>query len=593
MSNHKRDRFAAAALAAMLSFSPAVSVMAQSPEAQTEETQAPTVLVGDLSYPSVQAAIEASVKEEPVVIDVAGTIQENAVVPEGMNLTIRFAEDARWIAPFTDNSVPCIVNRGELTIEGGTFESDLNAPCIENLKTLTLNNTILETKGSAPAVLNGAEEGAKAEAVLVECTIHGTSDESTGIVNEKTGTLKFESGSIESAMNLKNEGTAVIEGGSFTTKDKSRTNIHNLSSGNLTINGGDFYGPKTGTILSGGGQAKVTGGTYYANQAGVSNAVVKGRKLKLSSKTGRYELVPAATSLMLSVSSAEIAVGESVVLNVTVLPEDAADRTVMLVSQQPEIASVKAEGTGWKVTGIKEGTAKIKATGPDGTSAEAEIKVNPKGETPSQSKLTVTPGSADVKMGETLTLKAEISPKPEKMPLVLWKSSDESIATVDKEGKVTPKKTGSTTITALTADGLKAESRITVKAADASAPEKTTLKLDAASKDVAVKGTVILKATVTPESKAKSVKWSSSDTKIATVDQTGKVTGVKKGTVTITAEVDGIKATCKVTVKTEAEMKKNNPNTSTQTNSGALIALGVGALVVLGGLFYFYKKRNK
>lgn len=65
-------------------------------------------------------------------------------------------------------------------------------------------------------------------------------------------------------------------------------------------------------------------------------------------------------------------------------------------------------------------------------------------------------------------------------------------------------------------------------------------------------------ATTSPESAAKSVKWYSSNNKIATVSSSGKVTAVKAGTVTITAKTsNGLKATCKVTVKARSGSASN------------------------------------
>lgn len=71
-----------------------------------------------------------------------------------------------------------------------------------------------------------------------------------------------------------------------------------------------------------------------------------------------------------------------------------------------------------------------------------------------------------------------------------------------------------------------------------------------------------LAAVTSPESAARSVKWYSSNNKIAAVSNGGKVTALKAGTVTITAKTtNGLKAACKVTVKAKTSSKATN-NTS-------------------------------
>ena len=100
-----------------------------------------------------------------------------------------------------------------------------------------------------------------------------------------------------------------------------------------------------------------------------------------------------------------------------------------------------------------------------------------------------------------------------------------------------------------------------------------TVKLSKSKVYVKKGKTVTLTATVSPSTLAdKSVTWKSSDTKVATVTEDGKVKGVKYGTATITCTSStGLSATCKVTVggvvldKTVAYVKKSKTVTLTPT----------------------------
>lgn len=93
----------------------------------------------------------------------------------------------------------------------------------------------------------------------------------------------------------------------------------------------------------------------------------------------------------------------------------------------------------------------------------------------------------------------------------------------------------------------------------------TEVTFDSGTKTLKVGETVLLKATVKPEDATdKTLKWTSSDSKIATTDENGNVKGVAKGEVVITATANdgsGKSATCKVTVD-EASPDDNN-NTPT------------------------------
>ena len=199
----------------------------------------------------------------------------------------------------------------------------------------------------------------------------------------------------------------------------------------------------------------------------------------------------------------------------------------------------------YRIEGVyKDANGNIKkAQGSDYRYVEAVIKGN---------KLTLTnypligavklnKTKATIAKGKTVTLKATVTPSTVEDKSVTWKSSDKSVATVTSAGKVKGVKAGTATITCTSSTGLKATCKVTVADLTLSATE-TSLE----------KGkTMTLKATVLPSSISdKSVTWTSSNTKIATVTSAGKVKGVKAGTATITctSTATGATATCKVTI---------------------------------------------
>jgi uncharacterized protein YjdB len=117
-----------------------------------------------------------------------------------------------------------------------------------------------------------------------------------------------------------------------------------------------------------------------------------------------------------------------------------------------------------------------------------------------------------------------------------WKSSNSKVASVNHDGKVTAKKAGTATITARIKNA-KASCTVTVN--------QTKISIENVS-SIERGETRQLTAITSNNSK---VTWKSSKRSVATIDDNGIITGIKPGETTITAAVDGSKATCKFTVK--------------------------------------------
>ncbi len=159
----------------------------------------------------------------------------------------------------------------------------------------------------------------------------------------------------------------------------------------------------------------------------------------------------------------------------------------------------------------------------------------------------IVPATVSVDVGGTTTLTATVLPEDATNKEVAWSCSDETVATVDNNGLVTGIKAGTATITVTTEDGGKTAScTVTVNAIAV-----TGVTLDKTEASVGMNGSIQLTATVLPENASnKGVIWNSSKPETATVDSTGKVTGVAEGSViiTVTTEDGGKTASCTVTV---------------------------------------------
>lgn len=231
-------------------------------------------------------------------------------------------------------------------------------------------------------------------------------------------------------------------------------------------------------------------------------------------------------------------------LTVTILPEDAGDKSVTWSSDNDDIATVDDKGL---VTAVATGTTTITATTNDGSGLTAECQVTVTPLKATGIKLDKT--EVSLERDATVQLAATVTPDNADDRTVIWSSNDNGIARVDDSGRVTAISVGTTTITAKTNDGsgLTASCTVTVtpKLVQSITMDDETLTLERGDD-------TRLTVTVTPQdADDTSVTWSSNNPGIASVEGNGRVTAIEVGTAVITATTNdgsGLSARCTVTV---------------------------------------------
>ena len=250
------------------------------------------------------------------------------------------------------------------------------------------------------------------------------------------------------------------------------------------------------------------------------------------------------------------------------LAKAASKLTVAWTSSDESVATVDATGM---VVAVSAGEADITASVAD-SEMSAVCKVTVK----VAAKDITVPDNLDVKLndGNETTVEATVSPADATDVKVSYASTDEAVATVDKDGKVQVLQPGECDITTtLMQDGETVTEKTThVKAFY----EVESITLDSNEGKLTVGNSHTIKATVAPEEVAAetTIEWSSSNEKVATVDENGKVTAIAAGEATITAAAGEKNATYKLTVQAKkivqnTSKSSNKGNTSSSTGSSA------------------------
>ena len=249
------------------------------------------------------------------------------------------------------------------------------------------------------------------------------------------------------------------------------------------------------------------------------------------------------------------------------LAKAASKLTVEWTSSDESVATVDATGM---VVAVSAGEADITASVTDSEmSAVCRVTVKV------AAKDITVPDNLDVKLndGNETTVEATVSPADATDVKVSYASTDEAVATVDKDGRVQVLQPGECDIiTTLMQDGEKVTEKTThVKAFY----EVESITLDSNEGKLTVGNSHTIKATVAPEEVAAetTIEWSSSNEKVATVDSNGKVTAVSTGNATITATAGEESANYEVTVEQPKKVTTSNKTykSSSSSNSSAAV----------------------
>lgn len=196
----------------------------------------------------------------------------------------------------------------------------------------------------------------------------------------------------------------------------------------------------------------------------------------------------------------------------------------------------------------------------------------------------ITPDSTEVviEYGGSVTVSTSVAPSNSN-DVVLWKSADDSIATVTR-GIIQGNKIGTTTVTAFSQSGsTETQIKVTVLPKTSENPV-TAINTDSESYSV-VKGKYVqMNVSAEPSNSGDALIYSSSNPQIATVNRLGKIVGISEGTayITVTAS-SGLTKTVPVTVKTAEKEDKLEIAANVYYNDSKYAANEVGVPITVTG----------
>ena len=457
-----------------------------------------------------------------VLASSASTGSSNLTIQGDGSLNASASQTGIWVQSNSNNAALCVENAEVTASPDGAVKNGVLVQAKDGSDvSLTVNGGSLTASVNANIWFQFGSGVSGSGTPTVTVSNNAIVRANGGIANNSSTSIQYGTGSEENG-GIVFDGSAGTVYGSVTLQE------------DLTVENGQTLTIPDGASLTTDGMLTVDGGTLTGDVTGTVNYKVTGVSLNTDSLT--------------------LEEGGTATLTATITPSNATDQNVTWSSDNESVATVDQNG---RVTAVAQGGATITAA-VDGKSAKCSVTVNAAAPVPVTS-VSLDKTSLGLTEGDTETLTATVEPSDATNKNVTWSTSDASIATVT-DGVVTAVAPGTATITVTTEDGNKtATCAVTVTAATVPV---TGVTLNKTSTSLYVGDTETLTPTITPDNATnKNVTWSSDDTSVATVDASGLVTAVARGTAVITATAaDGSGASASCTVTVSSYLPPANPN---------------------------------
>jgi len=344
-----------------------------------------------------------------------------------------------------------------------------------------------------------------------------------------------------------------------------------VSKDSLTLNPGNTY-QISPTVLPAGKDSRVTyktsrssvatvssTGLITIKKAGTATITITSRANKeVTAKISINAVnLPAPDSMKITAPSSVVNKGGELQLSISPYPSGT-NTEVKWSTSSSSIARISSDGV---VTGRKAGKVTITATSKWDKKVKATFEVSVY-DPASPTSVRLNAGVITMEIGEKREMEATVYPVGCKNSKLKWRSTSSSIAKVSSSGVITARRAGTAIISATSTYNTSIAGNVMVTVVNRSAPK--SIQLSVSDRQMPIGGTMQLTAAPSPSGASRLFKYSSSNSKIISIDENGLMTAKKAGTVTIT-----VKSSKSSSIKATIEIRAYDPSAPTSVTLNA------------------------